>query len=140
MQAVNKFQIEVGGGLHDGRPGVRVLDLSAKEGMDYFRQIPAKFQTRANAWLAVPLHHIFGSEELSIHTKGVSELSPEPYILLNDAETEGLGDRVSVEINNQIMELKLHKSALWPKGAAGLPVGLPDMDVVKFPVWIKISG
>ncbi len=140
VQALNKFQIEVGGGLHDGRPGVRVLDLSAKEGMDYFRQIPAKFQTRANAWLAVPLHHIFGSEELSIHTKGVSELSPEPYILLNDAETEGLGDRVSVEINNQIMELKLHKSALWPKGAAGLPVGLPDMDVVKFPVWIKISG
>ena len=140
VQALNKFQIEVGGGLHDGKPGERVLDLSAKEGMSYFTQIPEPFAAQENNFLGVPLYHIFGSEELSIHTKGVAELTPKPYILLNEADTEGLGDQVKVQINDRTVELELRKTTVLPKGAAGLPVGLPDMGAIKFPVWIKISG
>ena len=30
-------------------------------------------------WLVVPLHHIFGSEELSALAPGSRELAPQPY-------------------------------------------------------------
>ncbi len=140
VQALNKFQIEVGGGLHDGNPGVRVLDLSPKEDMPYFTEVPARFAARSDALAAVPLYHIFGSEELSLLSKGIAQLAPEPYILLNNDEARGLGDKVTVQMNERSIELALRTSDVWPKGTAGLPVGLPEMGVVKFPVWIKISG
>jgi len=130
----------VGGGLHDGNPGVRVLDLSPKEDMPYFTEVPARFAARSDALAAVPLYHIFGSEELSLLSKGIAQLAPEPYILLNNDEARGLGDQVTVQMNERSIELALRTSDVWPKGTAGLPVGLPEMGVVKFPVWIKISG
>ena len=39
----------------------------------------------------LPLHHIFGSEELSL-SPGVAELAPRPYVALNPDDAESLVD------------------------------------------------
>ena len=66
-QSWNKFQDEVGGHLRGGDPGVRLIEPGA--GSDARRAmsiaIPAAFVARAGEWQALPLAHIFGSEELS---------------------------------------------------------------------------
>ncbi len=140
VQALNKFQIEVGGGLHGGDPGVRVLKLGQGTQSQFYDQIPETFKAQKDVWLAVPLYHIFGSEDLSMHTKGVAELTPKPYILLNTADAEGFGDSVQIHIGEWDKEVELKKSDVFPRGAAGLPVGLPETEAIVFPNRVKISG
>src|SRR5690606_30290141 len=40
VQAINKYQIEVGGALHGGNPGMRLFDLKENVKIDYFDTIP----------------------------------------------------------------------------------------------------
>lgn len=140
VQAINKFQIEVGEGLHDGDPGLRVLKFGQGTNTAYYNHVPEAFKAQDGLWLAVPLYHIFGSDELSIHTKGVAQLAPKPYILLNEADAEGFGESVQIHVGEWDKEVLLKRSKTFPKGAAGLPVGLPGTEAIVFPNRIKISG
>ncbi|HTJ54731.1 MAG TPA: molybdopterin-dependent oxidoreductase, partial [Nitrosospira sp.] len=157
IQALNKFQDEVGGPLSGGDPGERLIEPAPGKKTAYFENIPAGFEPRAGEWLLLPLHHIFGSEELSVLAPNIAELSAGPYLALNpgDASDLGLtaGDEVQLRLRPQpdiaadgsidavanpaadpaadpaaeAYRLPLRFKPELLHGTAGLPVGLAGM-------------
>jgi NADH-quinone oxidoreductase subunit G len=131
VQALNKFQAEVGGQLHGGEPGIRLVEPDSSKGADYFKHIPDPF-TPDSSFLLIPLYHIFGSEELSVLSPAVAGRAPKPYVALNpaDAARLGLGEGEEVEVtcagaSSRMPVVFRHK---LPVGTAGLPAGLPDLE------------
>ncbi|MDX1686521.1 MAG: molybdopterin-dependent oxidoreductase, partial [Candidatus Promineifilaceae bacterium] len=141
VQALNRFQEEIAGPLRGGDPGQRLITPGAEESGAYFEEIPEAFATRHGAMLAVPLYHIFGSEELSILTPGVAELAPDPYLALGPTSAAALevrdGDEVKVEIGGANRSLPVRITPSLPAGLAGVPYGLPEMPYAALPAWIE---
>jgi NADH-quinone oxidoreductase subunit G len=140
-QAVNKFQEEIAGALRGGNPGVRLFEAAGTNG-DYFREVPNAFQSRSGEWLLVPLYHIFGSEELSLLSPGISQLSPQAYVAINsvDAARAGLEpeSHVKFTIAGTAYRLPLQLRDDLPQGVAGLPAGIGILQGVQLPAWSKI--
>jgi NADH-quinone oxidoreductase subunit G len=130
VQALNKFQSEVGGPLRGGDPGRRLIEPVRQE-MLYFDEMPASFEPQDGSWLLVPIFHIFGSEELSVLTPGIAELAPGPYLALgpDDARELGVveGQDVDLDIAGAVHCLPVHISPTVSKGIAGLPFGLSGL-------------
>ena len=131
--SLTKFQEEVGGPLSGGDPGVRMIEPVGRSGV-YFTDIPAAFQPKADKLLLVPLHHIFGSEELSVLSDAVAQRCPKPYVTLNpkNAQTSGLseGDEAVVQINGWKVTLPVRVDSMLAEGIAGLPVGLSALPAI----------
>jgi NADH-quinone oxidoreductase subunit G len=72
VQAVNKFQQEVGGPLKGGDPGKRLIEPMQKGKPEYFTGIPAE-PAAGRGQPPAPEHHIFGSEELSAQSPAIIE-------------------------------------------------------------------
>jgi NADH-quinone oxidoreductase subunit G len=129
IQALNKFQSEVGGPLHGGDPGRRLIEPSQGGEVAYFEGIPTPFKARVDEWLVVPIYHIFGSEELSILTPGVAELAPQPYLGLSAEDVVALhvseGEEIEVAVGGALYCLPVKSLPSLPSGVAGLPSGLP---------------
>jgi NADH-quinone oxidoreductase subunit G len=92
----------------------------------------------------VPIHHIFGSEELSVLSPGVAELAPEPYVGLNPEDAGELklreGDEVVLPLGGTARQLPVKVMATLPRGIAGLPAGLPGLAGVALPAWAPLSA
>ena len=131
VQALNKFQQEVGGPLRGGDPGLRLIEPPAVPPArpPGFEAAPPAFKRRPGKWLVIPVHHIFGSEELSVHSPGIRELSPSPYVGLagGDAAALGLaeGDVARFEADGLSFDLPVKVLDELPSGTCGLPVCLP---------------
>jgi NADH-quinone oxidoreductase subunit G len=141
IQAVNKFQSEIGGPLRGGDPGVRLLE--PKHGGTYFTEVPAPFARRKGEWLIVPIEHIFGSEELSLQAPGVASLAPAPYLAVNGADAASLqvGEptgEVEIDLGGKKLRLPLKVLPDLPAGIAGIPAGLTPADGAVFPAWSRI--
>jgi NADH-quinone oxidoreductase subunit G len=141
-QAVNKYQQEIGGPLRGGDPGVRLIeprpDAPRLSAAPHLEEVPA------GHLLAAPLHHIFGSEELSSLAIGIAELAPQPYAVLHpeDAAAAGLaeGAQISIIFADREVVLPLTIDAGLAQGVVGLPVSLPGMPWLELPAWVRISG
>lgn len=145
QQSTGKFQQEVGGALRGGDPGHRLIEPSKGTERPVVGEMPLPFERRAGEWLAVPLYHIFGSEELSILSPGVAELAPAgPYIGLNaeDGAALGLvsGAELSLLLGGVARRLQVRLIPTLPLGVAGLPAGLPGMLGVALPTWIWLGS
>ena len=139
MQSVNKFQNEVGGALRGDDPGLRLLAPAGMDEQSYTRDIPGAFKTRDGEWLAVPLWHVFGSEELSRLAPGIAALSPSPYVVINPGENEmarfGEGRAVCISLPGRELQLPLKYDRSLPPGIAGLPAGLHGLAGITLPAW-----
>ena len=147
VQALNKFQDEVGGALTGGDPGVRLVEPLPAGKVGYFTNIPPAFERRAGEWLVVPLRHIFGTEELSALAPALAELAAKPYLALNpdDAAELGLaaGDDSQLQLQRnpgQKYRLPVRLEPGLQRGSAGLPVGLPVLAGIAVPAWGKVTG
>ena len=147
VQALNKFQQEVGGPLRGGDPGKRLIEPGKSSSGDYFSDLPGPFIRRDSEWLIIPIYHIFGSEELSGRSPAVSERAPQPYIALNvrDAERLGIaaGDKVEVSLPGAAVLLSAKVMPSLPEGVAGMPAGLAGLEAAVLPLWagiVKKSG
>jgi NADH-quinone oxidoreductase subunit G len=143
VQSVNKFQMEVGGQLRGGDPGVRLIEPSTG-GFSYFADLPPAFERREGELLIVPLYHIFGSEELSVLSPGVLERSPKPYLALNpaDAKAMGIAGGGDVEITGGGRTYRItatHMESL-PEGTAGFPAGIYGSDFISYPAWVRVKS
>ena len=158
VQAINKFQIEVGGPLHGGDPGRRLIEAVPASEVEtisaspveprqdvlppYFADVPAAFTPRAGRWWAVPALHIFGSEELSVHAPGIAQLAPKPYVAIPSAEAERLGFKdgqpVTLTIGQRTWRLPLKARPGLPAGVAAVPSGLPESCGLELPAWAEI--
>jgi NADH-quinone oxidoreductase subunit G len=140
IQAVNKFQEEIGGPLRGGPAGVRLVEPGA--GVVSAPGVKP-FAARDGEWLAVPLYHIFGSEELSRQAPAVAELAPEPYVALNAGAAARLeaepGALLDVTIDGAVLRLPLRIRPELPDGLLGLPAGVPPVEGVSFPAWARIA-
>jgi NADH-quinone oxidoreductase subunit G len=141
IQAVNKYQSEVGGPLRGGDPGVRLLEPSSSPGWQYYSTVPASFKSKPGEWLLIPIFQIFGSEELSRHAQSISQLVPRPYLALNPAEALQLGvnagEQIKVPVEDSLLELEVVLRADLPRGVAGLPAGLPPVEGITLPAFCK---
>jgi NADH-quinone oxidoreductase subunit G len=144
VQSLIEFQEEIAGPLRGGDPGVRLIEPAGGSAGEYLGRVPAAFAPRADQWLAVPLHHIYGSEELSVLTPGLFELAPEPYLALNPDDAAGLGvqagDEVEFHMDERLYRLPLKLLPTLPPGVVGLPAGLPEGPELVGPgQWLAIS-
>jgi NADH-quinone oxidoreductase subunit G len=142
IQAVNKYQHEIAAELEGGDPGVRLIDSVSADSAKYFAKIPEAFMRRSGEWLVVPLHHIFGSEELSNSAPSVAELAPEPYLALGETDARQIGvvsgDEVDAKIGSSTLRFRVTIAPDFPAGVAGMPVGLLGQPTVDLPAWSKI--
>ena len=142
VQAFSRYQAEVGGPLKGGDPGKRMIEVDKDAKIVYFTRVPDAFRRREGEWLVVPLHHIFGSEELSILSPGIAELAPTPYVALsaNDAGSLGVsaGEEVEVSAAGMARRLPVKVVPSLPEGIAGLPAGLKGTEGLAWGRWGKM--
>jgi NADH-quinone oxidoreductase subunit G len=143
IQSLNKFQEEIGGPLRGGDSGLRLIEPAHVDKESYFRQVPAALQPREDEWLAVPIHHIFGSEELSSLTPGIAERAPRLYVGLAPQDAHSLqvqeGDQVQVTLDSVEHDLSVQIMSTLPRGMIGLPVGLPGLRGIALPAWAQVA-
>lgn len=139
VQAINKYQIEVGGALHGGNPGKRLFEPNENSKMDYFKNIPTQFYPKDGVAFVIPLYHIFGSDELSAQSPAVKERVPAPYIALNDNDAlkAGIeeGNILEVLVKEVSHKLPVKLNTGLPEGTIGLPKGLTATEGIQFPFW-----
>jgi len=144
VQAINKYQIEVGGPLHGGNPGRRLFEPSSTPAAVSAPPIPPPFIPIPGEWLVLPMYHIFGSDPLSAQSPAIKERIPQPYIALNDpdAAKAGIleGQFVEVLLNGQKQRLPVKLHLGLPPGTAGLPKGLVVTAGLAFPFSITLSS
>ena len=137
VQAVNKFQSEVGGPLRSGDPGQRLLDPEPGSAPGYFNVAPDAFSIRKDSLLFVRISHVFGSEELSAMSPSISELSPTPYIGLRpeDAALFNVkeGGDIQLILNDAEYILPVRYLHKLPAGVGVLPAGLPMLQGIDLP-------
>jgi NADH-quinone oxidoreductase subunit G len=137
VQSVNKFQSEVGGPLAGGNPGRRLIEPEKEGEAHYFMKVPSPFEEKEGKLLVLPCYHIFGSEELSARSPGISGLVPEPYVGVNAETLDHLeiqdGDEVEIKIGSQTLLLRAERMPSLPAGTAALPTGLPGLGGVALP-------
>ncbi len=137
VQAINKYQVEVGGPLRGGNSGQLLFSKKEPGERLCLNDVPEAFHANENEWLIIPLPHIFGSEELSIYSPGVKERSPQPYIAIARQDADrlniGEGDTVQLQLNDRIFNLKAKIKEELAKGIAGVPLNIPGLYGLNLP-------
>jgi NADH-quinone oxidoreductase subunit G len=143
VQSVNKFQQEVGGSLHDGDPGIALVNPGRGK-TEYYKEIPPKVKLDRDEWWIIPMHHIFGSEELSIKSGSLAQLAPQPYALINYQQGSRLhlkeNDKILLQVNSMHLELSVRLNQDFPADTIGYPLGLKDLPYLDLPARGKIEG
>ncbi len=139
IQAVNKYQTEVGGPLRCGEAGVRLIKATGQQ--EYYTDVPAGFERRDHQYLLAPVHSIFGTEELSRLAPAVVEASGPPELILSEHDAARLhvrtGDHIRIKANDIGLELAVAIQSGMPEGVAGVPAELiPESDL---PEWSELS-
>jgi NADH-quinone oxidoreductase subunit G len=136
VQSVNKFQSEIGGPLRGGDPGLRLIEPRPETATISIAMRKSSSPEEGD-WQFVPLHHIFGSEELSVLAPAVAERCPRPYLALHPADAAGLGleegETVTATAGHTVLELPVRVIDTLPRKVAGVPVGLPGLPVFPLP-------
>jgi NADH-quinone oxidoreductase subunit G len=139
VQSINKYQEEIGASLRGGDPGLRLIEPLQNGRVPYFTEIPEVFSSIKDHLWVVPLHHIFGSEELSTRGAAVAKRVPGHYIMIaaTDAAQFNVtaGVPLAFDIEGQAYSLPVVISTTIPRGIAGLPYGLPGLPFVELPAW-----
>lgn len=143
VQALNKFQEEVGGPNLGGPPGIRLVE-AAKAPHDFYADIPKAFAPSGRKCLVLGLHHIFGSEELSRKAPALAQRIPEPYLALSDADAKALGvsdgSLLSLRVYDRERQLPARIRPHMPPGVVGAPIGFPGLAGLVLPATGHLSA
>ncbi len=137
VQAINKYQIEVGGPLHGGDPGLRLIETGS-EVVNYFQSAPEAYKAPVSGFQMLPVYQIFGSEELSRKSPSVKERSEVACLYLNPIDAASLklieGEKIEVLIGNQSKSLLVKVKTELVSGLAGISMGYcgvnPELSLV----------
>lgn len=142
-QAIGKFQQHTGGALRGGNPGVRLFEATGS--LDWFGEIPAQFLPEPERLRLVALPHIFGSEELSLHSPPILERAPSPCALLNPVDAEALsiatGDSVDISPGPDaaVVHILVRIEPTLPRGLLGITAGLPVFSAISFQSRVSVK-
>jgi NADH-quinone oxidoreductase subunit G len=132
IQATNKYQSEIGGPLRGGDPGVRLIEPKSDAGWQYATPVASQVRAEPGACQVIPYFHLFGSEELSRHSPGICELSPQPYIALNPIDASALGvqngEPVRISVGNYSVTLPVVLRPDLAAGLAAIPAGVSAVE------------
>lgn len=135
--AWNKFQAEVGGAMKGGDSGVYLFKHNGTA--PYFTASSSK----AEGLSLLPLHHHFGSEELSSKAGPIQERIPQAYVALSMADAQRLGIEhqalARVEFGDYLLSLPAKVRVDLPAGSVGLPVGLAGIPPVTAGAAVRVS-
>jgi NADH-quinone oxidoreductase subunit G len=142
-QAVNKYQQEMGGALRKEDPGI-CLFANKKEGASpFFKDSPEAFIPRPGKHLLLPQYQLFGSGELSIHSKAISELVPAATIVLSKKDAADLGAAngtlITIEKNDFQYRLPLIIHDELCNGIVLASAGYQGMPAPPWGSWVKLS-
>ncbi len=140
VQALLKYQSIAGGPLKGGSYGRRLFLQAPAAQSDFFEKLPPAIDLKAAERLLVPLHHLFGSEELSMAAPAVAQLAPLPYLALNPEDPLAEeGREVLLTVAEQTLCLKVKVMPGLCRGVAGLPMGLAGIPVVALPAQVVLT-
>ena len=124
-QSVFKFQQEVAGKLAGGDPGIRLIESNGTD-LQYFDLETQATSPEAGSFESIPLHLIFGSDEMSKQSWPIRSRIPAPFVLFNQHDADDLdvkpGMGVRVEGISESLEVQI--DSRLPKGVLGMPHGL----------------
>ncbi len=141
-QALDKSEEEADGSLRGGISGERLLDPPTADRPPHFLDVPAAYTPERDKSLVVPVHHIFGSEELSMKAPGVQGCAPEPYLGLCAGMALRLGIQdggiVTLASDSGVRLLRARFMDALPDGVAVIPAGLPGLAGLGAPFYARL--
>lgn len=127
-QSVFKFQQEVAGKLAGGDPGLRLIDSNGAT-FEYFDFDTPTISREAGSFELVPIHLVFGSDEMSNQSWPIRARIPAPFVLLSQADAEALnieqGNGVRIEGISESFAFRV--DTRLPDGVLGVPRGLVEL-------------
>jgi NADH-quinone oxidoreductase subunit G len=124
QQSAFKFQQEIGGELRGGDPGVRLFDSGGRSPKALLNGVPS---ADGGAGLTLtPLHHIFGSDELSRRAPGIAALTPKPYFALNPEDAAALAVSAGGALTAAGVELPVRIEPSLARGLLGYAAGFVE--------------
>ncbi|MGD8328415.1 MAG: NADH-quinone oxidoreductase subunit NuoG [Acidobacteriota bacterium] len=160
-EAINQFQIEVGGPLHGGDPGRRIFaaDLAgfgngaAGESRGAASDAPSGRAPDAGApepdrLLVCATAEIFGSEPMARRAQALAELTPDTCLRLHPGRAAALGLehgevrrlRLSGEGIETVLEALVEADPTLPEHVATIPAGDPATGWWQRPLWLRIEA
>jgi len=140
-QSINKFRIEIDGSESLSEPGVRLIEPSSNGQGKYITDVWSGID-RKGKWKLVPLHHIFGSEELSVLSEAISERCPGKFLTISkeDATELGIshGDNFTVRTGEQEITLPANIDSNWANGQIGFPAGFRDIPYIENDAFVEL--
>src|SRR5699024_955121 len=86
VQAINKYQIDVGGALHGGNTEKSFIEQGGRIEYKLSARIPSAFTPKKNTFIGFTIYHFYGSDELSAQSRAVQVRIPPPYLALNNSD------------------------------------------------------
>ncbi|NQU49150.1 MAG: NADH-quinone oxidoreductase subunit NuoG [Planctomycetes bacterium] len=142
VQALSKFQFEVGGPMRGGKPGVRLIHPREDAPPSYPDEVPAAFAAREGEWLLLPLSRVFGGEELSSMDPAIQARTSQAQCMLHEDDGLSLGLSAGdiVEIQSEVgsFSLPVVLSKNVCSGVAMVPLDTPGVGFLQLPLYASI--
>lgn len=142
VQALYKYTIRPDDNKSCAGQGVLIFDGQNGKNPGYYRY-PSEILKNLNGTLElIPVHRIFGSEELSSKGEALSERIPEPFIVLNRNEIARLNTSedavIRLSVNDTLIDAVVKADNNMADGTAGLFIRTGRMPYVELPAVISI--
>ncbi|MCO6496636.1 MAG: NADH-quinone oxidoreductase subunit NuoG [Chitinophagaceae bacterium] len=141
LQSINKYQIEVGGPLHGGNPGIRLIEPDGAEGGDF--NASGNGRNAGKTFEVLPAHHIFGGDELSAKSAPLATRIPDTAVSVSTTALEKAGmagaDRLQINYNGDNLSFKIKIDNSLPDNVLMLPKGFNGTQGMLFPFFTDIS-
>jgi NADH-quinone oxidoreductase subunit G len=142
VQALSKYQDEVGGPLREEMPGVRLIEPVATKAPSWFTNIPPPFRPAYRRWLLLPLPALFGSEELSNRSPAIAERISKPFISLHPSDGARLrleeGMAIELTLQGATCRLSVCLESSTPPGTASLSL-VHEALWMRLPAWVDLT-
>lgn len=140
VQSINKYQVEVGGPLHGGNPGLRLIEAS-EDGNASFES--HEYQGKGT-FEVLPAWHIFGSGELTALSPAIAKRIPEATASISDAGLAKAGltgsTNIRVRYNGREIVLPVNIDNSLPENVVMIPYGLKETAGVHYPFFGEIES
>lgn len=139
LQSINKYQIEVGGPLHGGNPGKRLIE----PGDNNNNSINIDPVSENKGFEVLPAWHIFGSDELSAMSPPLAERIPGAYIGINGNALQKKGitnaEKIKIQSGDRTWSFPVKINNSLPENVLIIPKGLAETCGIPFPFFADIS-
>ncbi len=153
-EAINRFQIEVGGALHGDNPGLRIFATNgngaqATPALDTDRSATAATPSGDDGTVLVcAAAEIFGSESMSRRGPALAELAPDTYLRLHPKRAERLGVvegrayrlRLIGETFETSLQAVVEVDDELPDNVAVVPAGYAETRWWQQPTWMRLES